>query len=165
MHHAVLRRGVAVAWIACCAALAGCAGAGGGIAVPSDPARFEGWYRGSQIPLSISTPNCRAGRTREVWFEVENGVVEMRYARHRRNARKRSLVGGVSADGVLAMRHGDSERHVSGRIEDGRLTAATVQDPQHIATIRSGEKAACGFRYEARKLDAPEPAGMRPPRR
>jgi hypothetical protein len=164
MPQAALRRGAAVAWLACCVTLVGCAGAGGpapaGAAPPPD-----GWYRGRQIPSSINAPNCR-GRAREVWFEVENGAVEMRDARRRRMGRKRSLLGTVSADGSVAMRHGGDGRSVAGRIEGDRLLAATVRTPEDMEAVRAGGKAPCSFRYEATKDASAAPgaaAAVAPP--
>jgi hypothetical protein len=126
-------------------------------------ARFDGWYQGRQTPLSINASNCRSGRAREVWFEVENGAIEMRNARRRRNARKQSLLGTVSADGSVAMRHGGGGRSVAGRIAGDRLTAATVRDAQDIRAVQAGGKAPCGFRYEAARVGSIASGAAAPP--
>jgi hypothetical protein len=163
MLHAALRRGAVLAWLACCAPLAGCARTGGdGGAATAGPERFDGWYQGRQTPLSINPSNCR-GRAREVWFEVENGAVEMRNARQRRIPRKRGLLGTVSADGSVDMRPGDGGRSVSGRIEGDRLTIATVQEAHDIRAVQAGLKAPCAFRYEASRAASPGPGGATPP--
>lgn len=163
MPHAAFQRGAVVAWLACCATLPGCADAGGVGAAPAGHAWSEGWYQGRQIPLSINASNCRSGRAREVWFEVENGAIEMRNARRRRNVRKQSLLGTVSADGSVAMRHGDGGRSVAGRIAGDRLTAATVRDAQDIRAVQAGGKAPCGFRYEATRVGSTVSGAAAPP--
>lgn len=155
MPHAALRRGALVAWLACCASLPGCAGAEGGGAVATAGRKgFEGWYQGRQRPLSANPSKCR-GRTREVWFEVEHGAIEMRDARRRRIPRKRSLLGTVSPDGSVAMRLGDGGRSVAGSIEGDRLTAAAVQDAETIQAAQGGGKPPCAFRYEATLVRLP----------
>lgn len=164
MPHAAFRRGAVVAWLACCAPLPGCADAGGDGAALAGHARFDGWYQGRQTPLSINASNCRSGRAGEVWFEVENGAIEMRNARRPRNARKQSLLGTVSADGSVAMRHGGGGRSVAGRIAGGHLTAATVRDAQDIRAVQAGGKApwASATRPRGSVRQPPAPPRHRP---
>lgn len=161
MAHAALRRGAVVAWLVCCAPLLGCAGSGSGAggARPGSTAtadrsgRFEGWYQGRQIPSNAGTSTCRA-RARDVWFEVENGTIEMRNSRHRRSRRKLNMLGTVSADGSVAIRQATGRRSVVGRIEGDRLTAATVAEAQDALAVQSGGKVPCAYRYEATRRGA-----------
>jgi hypothetical protein len=159
MAHAALRRGAVVAVLACCAPLLGCAGGSGpsGAAAPDRSGRFEGWYQGRQIPSSINASACRS-RAREVWFKVEGGTIEMRNSRHHRNRRKLGMLGTVTADGSVAMRQGEGGRSILGRIENGRLTAATVEDAQDLQAVQGGGKIPCAYRFEAaRRSDASSP--------
>jgi hypothetical protein len=161
MAHAALRRGAAlVAVLACCAPLLGCAGSGGPSTAlaPDRSGRFEGWYQGRQFPSSASASACRS-RAREIWFKVEDGTIEMRNNRHRRNRRKLAMLGTVAADGSVAMRQGDGGRSVVGRIQNDRLTAATVQDAQDLQAVQSGGKPPCSYRYEATRRPADGGAG------
>jgi len=148
-------RGRATAALLACALLIGCAGTGGGGAgggglnAALSKSRFNGLYQGRQFPsLTNSASACRS-RAREIWFEVEDGTIEMRNSRHRRNKRKLGLVGTVSADGSVAMRQADGSRIVVGRIENDRLAAATVQDAQDVQVVQGGGKIPCAYRYEA----------------
>lgn len=156
-HAAHERRAVAAALLAC-VLLLGCStggvgvGGGRGGAPAPDRGRFNGLYQGRQFPTATNSVAACRGRTREVWFEVENGTVEMRNARHRRNRRKLNMLGTVSADGSVAIRQAAGGRSVAGRIEGDRLTAATVQDAQDAQVIQSGGKAPCAFRYEATRV-------------
>lgn len=130
--------------------LAGCAGDSATAAAPQTApgretnTRFDGWYRGQQLPVSASM-SC-PDRPRTVWFRVEKGWVEMRTARHRRSATQRPLLTGtVSAGGELAL-GGDLARHtVTGRIEGEHLTASVAAGR---LVQRSGQ-ASCLHRYEA----------------
>ena len=151
MAHAALRRSAVVAVLACCAPLLGCAGiSGSGAALaPDRSGRFEGWYQGRQFPSSTNPLSACRSRAREVWFKVEDGNIEMRNNRHRRNRRKLGMLGTVSTDGSVAMRQGEGGRSVVGRIQNDRLTAATVQDAQDLQAVQSGGKAPCSYRYEA----------------
>ena len=137
-----------------CALLLGCADGGTGGAAGGGPAmaereRFEGLYRGRQFPSDANGASACSGRAREVWFEVEDGAIEMHNSRHRRNRRKLGLLGTVSADGSVAMRQADGGRTVVGRIEGDRLTAATVQDAQDVQAVQAGGRPPCAYRYEA----------------
>ena len=153
MRQTAIRR--AAARLACCALLAGCAGAGpDGVAAPVRATGFEGWYQGRQSPLSINAPSCR-GRARAVWFEVENGAIEMRNAKGRRIPRKRGLLGTVSAEGDVAMRPSGGGRGVSGRIDGERLIAATAPAADGVEAPSAGGKPACAFRYEATRAASP----------
>ena len=116
---------------------------------PDRSGRFEGWYQGRQFPSSTNPLSACRSRAREVWFKVEDGNIEMRNNRHRRNRRKLSMLGTVSTDGSVAMRQGEGGRSVVGRIQNDRLTAATVQDAQDLQAVQSGGKAPCSYRYEA----------------
>jgi hypothetical protein len=152
MVHAALRRGAAViAVLACCAPLLGCAGSSGPSAAmaPDRGGRFEGWYQGRQFPSSTTPLSACRSRAREVWFKVEDGNIEMRNNRHRRNRRKLAMLGTVSTDGSVAMRQGEGGRSVVGRIQNDRLTAATVQDAQDLQAVQGGGKVPCSYRYEA----------------
>jgi hypothetical protein len=154
MAHAALRRSAVVAVLACCAPLLGCAGITGisgssAALAPDRSGRFEGWYQGRQFPSSTNPLSACRSRAREVWFKVEDGNIEMRNNRHRRNRRKLSMLGTVSTDGSVAMRQGEGGRSVVGRIQNDRLTAATVQDAQDLQAVQSGGKAPCSYRYEA----------------
>ena len=145
-HAAHERRAVAAALLAC-VLLLGCSAGGvggdrGGAPAP-DRGRFNGLYQGRQFPTATNSVAACRGRTREVWFEVENGTVEMRNARHRRNRRKLNMLGTVSADGSVAIRQAAGGRSVAGRIEGDRLTAATVQDAQDAQVIQSGGIGSC----------------------
>ncbi len=154
MAHAAPRRAAAAAAASlACALLVGCAGSGaGGSGSPpaaADRGRFNGLYQARQYPSGTNgVSNCRS-RAREVWFAVEDGAIEMRTSRHRRNRRKLSLLGTVSADGSVAMRQADGGRSVVGRIEGDRLSAATVQDAQDLQAVQAGGKPPCAYRYEA----------------
>ena len=158
MAHAAPRRAAAAAASLACALLLllGCAagtgfggGGGGSSASAPDRGRFNGLYRARQYPSGTnSTSSCRS-RAREIWFAVEDGSIEMRTSRQRRNKRKLSLLGTVSADGSVAMRQADGGRSVVGRIEGDRLSAATVQDAQDLQAVQAGGKPPCAYRYEA----------------
>ena len=116
-----------VAVLACCAPLLGCAGITGisgpsAALAPDRSGRFEGWYQGRQFPSSTNPHSACRSRAREVWFKVEDGNIEMRNNRHRRNRRKLSMLGTVSTDGSVAMRQGEGGRSVVGRIQNDRLT-------------------------------------------
>ena len=155
-HYATSRRGAA---LLACVLLSGCAGGGagwGGVggSAAMDRARFKGLYQGRQLPVSTNSALACRGRAREVWFEVEDGTVEMRNSRHRRNKRKLGLVGTVSADGSVAMRQADGSRSMVGRIEGERLTAATVQDAQDLQAVQAGGRPPCAYRYEATRVGA-----------
>ena len=162
--HAAHGRCGATAPLLSCALLFlfGCAGTGGGAgsggpAAAVDKGRFNGLYQGRQFPsLTNSASACRS-RAREVWFEVEDGTVEMRNSRHRRNWRKLGLVGTVSADGSVAMRQADGSRTIVGRIDGERLTAATVQDAQHVQVVQGGGRIPCAYRYEAARTGSSGP--------
>ena len=155
MAHAAHKRGrTAAALLTCALLLPGCTGGGagwGGVggSAAMDRARFQGLYQGRQLPVSTNSALACRGRAREVWFEVEDGTVEMRNSRHRRNKRKLGLVGTVSADGSVAMRQTDGSRTIVGRIDGERLTAATVQDAQDVQVVQGGGRIPCAYRYEA----------------
>ncbi|HYI81844.1 MAG TPA: hypothetical protein VEX11_01385 [Acetobacteraceae bacterium] len=165
MLHAALRRGaVLVAVLAYCAPLLGCAGSGGpGAATATDRSgRFEGWYQGRQFPSNTNPHSACRSRAREVWFKVEDGNIEMRNNRHRRNRRKLSMLGTVSADGSVAMRQGEGGRSVVGRIQNDRLTAATVQDAQDLQAVQGGGRVPCSYRYEATRRPGEASTGHNP---
>lgn len=132
--------------------LAGCAqegpapaGEGGqAAAVAGDVTRFEGWYRGQQVPVSFGA-NCRA-LPREVWFHVERGLIQMQTSRHRRSSVWNPILAGtLSPDGGVALRGTKSNRSAFGQIEGDRLTAA---DAPEAADLQDG-KTVCAYRYEA----------------
>ena len=155
MLHAALRCGAIALRLTCCAPMLGCA-APGPAGSPAAPVRkgYEGWYQGRQSPLSINAPSCR-GRARAVWFEVENGAIEMRNAKGRRIPRKRGLLGTVSAEGDVAMRPAGGGRGVAGRIDGERLVAATAPTADGVEAPGAGGKPACAFRYEATRAASP----------
>ena len=161
MAHAAPRSAVAAALLACALLLSGCAGSGGAIGSGASSAaaaagrkRFDGWYQGRQIPSGTNSASACRSRAREVWFGVEGGAIEMRTSRHRRNRRKLSLLGTVSADGSVAMRQADGGRSVVGRIEGDRLAAASVQDAQDLQAVQAGGRPPCAYRYEATRREA-----------
>lgn len=161
MAHAAFRRGAVIA-VLFCAPLTGCAGSGGGgsgsAAAADRSGRFEGWYQGRQTPSNSYASACR-GRTRDIWFAVKNGTIEMRTSRSPRNRRKLNMLGTVSADGSVAIRQATGRQSVVGRIEGDRLTAATVQETLDIRSVQSGGKAPCAYRYEATRLGSSGAAG------
>ena len=154
-HRAVLRQGAA---LLACALLLGCGGGGGaggggaagaGVSAASGRERYEGRYEGHRFPVDTAAATCRS-RAREVRFEVENGIVEMRTGRRVRQGRKAELWGAVSTDGQVAMRPASGRRTVVGRIEGDRLAATDTQDAQAIAQAAAkGGKVPCLYRYEA----------------
>ncbi len=160
MPHAAHGRAVAVLLV--CAFLLGCAGGGvggggGSAATPADRGRFNGLYQARQHPSGTNSASACRSRAREVWFAVEDGAIEMRTSRHRRNRRKLSLLGTVSADGSVAMRHADGGRSVVGRIEGDRFTASTVQEAQDLQAVQGGGKVPCDYRYEATRVESSNP--------
>lgn len=171
MAYAVHGRRAAAAALLACALLLGCAGGGagsraggeagggdgGGGPAVADRGRFKGLYKGRQFPSDTNNALACRGRTREVWFDVEGGTVEMRNSRHRRNRRKLGLVGTVSADGSVALRHADGGRTVVGRIEGDRLAATTVQDSQTVQAVQAGGKVPCAYRYDATRTGSSGP--------
>lgn len=160
MAHAAHGRGAAA--LLACTLLFGCAGGAGSGGAPAaaDRGRPKDLYQGRQFPSGANSAAaaCR-DRAREVWFEVEDGAIEMRNSRHRRNRRKLGLVGTVSADGSVAMREADGARAVVGRIEGDRLTAATVQDALDLQAVQAGGKQPCAYRYEATRRPGPSSPG------
>ena len=162
-HAAAPRRaaaGAAAASLACALLLLGCAagggsgGGGGSAASAPDRGRFNGLYRARQYPSGTnSTSSCRS-RAREIWFAVEDGSIEMRTSRQRRNKRKLSLLGTVSANGSVAMRQADGGRNVIGRIEGERFTAASVQDRQDLQAVQAGASPPCAYRYEGTRVES-----------
>ena len=165
MAHAAPQRAAAAAAAAvlACALLLGCAGngsiGGGGSAATTDRGRFDGWYQGRQFPSDTNSGSACRSWAREVWFGVENGAIEMRNSRHRRNRRKLGLLGTVSADGSVAMRQAEGGRSVVGRIEGDRLSAATVQDAQDLQAVQAGGRPSCAYRYEATRRSGSSSAG------
>jgi hypothetical protein len=137
--------------------LAGCVAEGGGAPaavardapVPEATTRFDGWYRGRQLPLALS-PTCREN-PRSVWFRVENGVIEMRSSRHRHSAVQRPiLVGTVSPGGEVALRGDTSDRLAAGQIDGDQLIASDQSGP---VVPREGHSH-CLHRYEAVRAEA-----------
>jgi hypothetical protein len=93
-----------------------------------------------------------------VWFEVDDGTIEMRSSRRRRGARRKAdLWGTVAASGELALRQAGGKRSVVGRIDGDRLTAADVPERQ---TFQGGDRIPCFYRYEATR----RPGGSNPGR-
>jgi hypothetical protein len=112
--------------------------------VTGDLARFEGWYQGQRFPVG-SAFTCRE-TARNIWFRVENGLIEMRRSRHRRSAVGTSLMTGtLSPAGEVVMQGTDTDRMAAGRIEGDRLTAGDISAP---AVVREGHSS-CTYRYEA----------------
>ena len=166
MAHAAPRRatcpGAAAASLACALLLFGCAagsgiGGGGSVASAPDRGRFNGLYRARQYPSGTNSASSCRSRAREIWFAVEDGSIEMRTSRQRRNRRKLSLLGTVSADGSVAMRQVDGGRSVIGRIEGDRFTAATVQDAQDLQAVQAGASPPCAYRYEGARVESSAP--------
>ena len=161
-HHAASRRGAA---LLACALLLGCGGGGGaggsgggvsgssGLSAASGRDRYAGRYEGQRLPPDVTASDTCRGRAREVRFEVENGIIEMRTNRRAGSRRKAELWGAVSTDGQVAMRPASGKRTVAGRIEGDRLTATDTQDPQAVAQAAAqGRKAPCLYRYEATRV-------------
>jgi hypothetical protein len=147
--------------LACALLLFGCAagtGFGGGSAASApDRGRFNGLYRARQYPSGTNSASSCRTRAREIFFAVENGSIEMRTSRQRRNKRKLSLLGTVAADGSVAMREVDGGRSVIGRIEGDRFTAATVQDAQDLQAVQAGASPPCAYRYEGTRVESSAP--------
>lgn len=146
------------ALLLCALLLPGCAAGGSGTGTgggpPADRSRFNGVYQARQHPSNTNSVSACRGRAREVWFVVEDGGIEMRTSRKRRNRRKLSLIGTVSADGSVAMRQADGGRSVVGRIQGDRFTASTVQDAQDLQAVQAGAKPPCAYRYEATRVES-----------
>ena len=165
MAHAAPRRAAAsaaAASLACALLLFGCAagtgtGGGGSAASAPDRGRFNGLYRARQYPSGTNSASSCRSRAREIWFAVENGSIEMRNSRQRRNKRKLSLLGTVAADGSVAMRQVDGGRSVVGRIEGDRFTAATVQDAQDLQAVQAGASPPCAYRYDGGRVESSAP--------
>ncbi len=104
---------------------------------------FDGWYRGQQIPTSFDFA-CR-GRTRSIWFHVQDGLIDLRSSRRHRGIWKPEQTGTVSSGGDVALRGTKSSSFAVGRIADGRLTAADIPDP----LVAQAGRTPCTSRYEA----------------